>query len=122
VAVKRTSTVGSLLSNPQPRIADGFRRHRVLLFLALALNLGDALTTQFGLSLGIPEGNPIPAMMLANGGRFALFGSKFGVMAVVLLAVCLLGRRYPRLWHTFTVTNLVLLAVVLSNSAQILAR
>ncbi len=113
---------GSLFGTVLPRITDSLHRHRVLLILALLLNLGDVLSTYIGLSGGLPEGNPIPAMLLAKGGQLALFGSKFAVMAVVILMVSLLGSRYPKLWHTFTVTNVVLLAAVLSNSAHILAR
>lgn len=121
MTVKGMSMAGSPFGNALPRITDSLQRHRVVLILALAVNLGDVLTTHFGLARGIPEGNPIPAMLLANSGQFAMFGAKFAVMAVVILMVCLLGRRYPKLWHTFTVTNVVLLAAVLSNSAQILA-
>ena len=122
MAVKRMSVAGDILGNPLPRTVESLRSHRTLLLLALAVNLADALTTQFGLSIGIPEGNPIPAMMLASGGRLALFGSKFVFLGALVLLISVLGRRFPKLWHTFTVTNFVLLAVVLSNSAQILAR
>ncbi len=109
---------GSLL----PQITEGFHRHRVALLLTLTLNVGDVLTTHFGLASGVSEGNPIPAMLLAHGGEVAMFGGKMAAISAVVLTACLLGRRYPKVWHTFTVTNLVLLAAIVSNSAQILAR
>ncbi len=108
-------------SNVLPLIIDGLQAHRAALILVLILNLGDVVTTRLGFALGIPEGNPIPAMLHASGGEFAIFGAKFAVMITIILLVCLLGKRYPRLWHTLTVTNIVLLAVVVSNSAQVLA-
>ncbi|MGE5619823.1 MAG: hypothetical protein ACM3US_11265 [Sphingomonadaceae bacterium] len=43
-------------------------------------------------------------------------------MAAATFIVCLLDSRYPRLWYTFSVTNVVLLAAVLSNAAQVLDR
>lgn len=114
--------LANVLGNVLPRITDGLRRNRVALLIALVLNLGDALSTHIGLAGGLAEGNPIPAMLLAAGGEWAWIGSKFALVTAVVLMVCLLGRRYPKLWHTFTVTNVVLLAAVISNSAQILTR
>lgn len=122
MSVDRMNMAGSPFSNVLPRITDGLRRNRVALLIALFLNLGDALSTHIGLAGGLCEGNPIPAMLLASGGEFAWVGTKFAFVTTVILLVCLLDRRYPKLWHTFTVTNVVLLAAVLSNSAQILAR
>lgn len=120
--VNKASMVGGPLAVALPNIADGLRRHRFALLAALVLNIGDLLSTHVGLANGLPEGNLIPAMLHANGGEVAMLGAKVAVVALVALIVCLLGRRYPRLWHTFTVTNVVILAAVLSNSAQILAR
>ena len=121
MSVNRMSVDGGPFGVSLHWMAHGIRRNRVALLLALALNLADVLTTHLGLARGIPEGNPIPAMLHAGGGEVAMFAAKFAVMASAILLVSLLGRRYPRLWHTFTVTNLVLLAAVLSNSAQVLA-
>jgi hypothetical protein len=108
------------LGNVLTMVVDGLNQHRVGLLAALNLNLGDAVSTHIGLAGGIPEGNPVPARLLASGGELAFLGAKFGVAAAVVLVICLLGRRYPRLWHAITVTNVVLAVVVVSNVAQIL--
>ncbi len=122
MSVNRMGLVASPFGNVLPRITESLRQHRVLLLIAMVVNLGDVLTTHIGLASGISEGNPIPATLIANGGELAWLRTKFGLMALLVLAICMLSRRYPKLWHTFTVTNVVLLAAVLSNSAQILTR
>ncbi|HEX2987385.1 MAG TPA: DUF5658 family protein [Chloroflexota bacterium] len=122
MSVDKMMMADNPFANVLSLIADGLRRNRVALLIALALNVGDAISTHIGLTGGLQEGNAIPALLLANGGELAWVGSKFTLVAVVVLLVCLLGRRYPKLWHTFTVTNFVLLAAVLSNSAQLLTQ
>jgi hypothetical protein len=112
---------GGFFAGALPRISEGIYRNRVVLLLALILNVGDVLSTHIGLARGLPEGNPIPAMLLANGGQMAMFSGKVAVFAAVLLVVCTLGDRYPKLWHTFTALNVILLLVVVSNTAQILS-
>lgn len=121
MSLSDASIAHSTLGNVLAMVVDGINRHRVGLLAAVDLNLGDAISTHVGLAAGIPEGNPIPARLLADGGQLAFFGVKFGVVAAVVLVICLLGSRYPKLWHAITVTNVVLAAVVLSNVAQILA-
>ena len=121
MSLNNASILGSTLGSALTAVADGLNRHRVGLLAALDLNLGDAISTHIGLAGGIPEGNPIPARLLANGGQVAFFGVKFAVVAAIVLVICLLGSRYPRLWHAITVTNIVLAIVVISNVAQILA-
>lgn len=121
MTVDRMCIDGSPLGAVLPQITDSLRRNWMVLSLALALNLGDMITTHLGLTHGLQEGNPVPAMLHASGGEFALFGAKFAVLTATIFVICLLGRRYHKLWHTFTVTNVVLLAAVISNSAQILA-
>ncbi len=121
MSLNSASIVGPTLGNMLAMIIDGLNRHRVGLLAAVDLNLGDAISTHIGLAGGIPEGNPIPARLLADGGQLAFVGAKFGVVAAVVLVICLLGGRYPKLWHAVTVTNVLLAVVVVSNVAQILA-
>lgn len=111
----------SHLREALPRMAEGLYQHRLALLLLLLLNLADVITTHVGLAIGIPEGNPLPAMLLAGGGQLAMFASKAGMMAGMALIVCLLHDRYPNLRLALTVTNFMLLLVLISNSAQIMA-
>ena len=116
-ATMASGTVGNMLTT----IANSLNQHRIGLLAALDLNLGDVVTTHIGLVGGIPEGNPLPARLLASGGESAIFGAKFGIFAAMILLICLLGGRYPKLWHVVTVVNLLLAAVVISNATQIFA-
>ena len=121
MSTNNASILRGTLRNVLTTIFDGINRHRIGLLAALDLNLGDVVTTHIGLVGGIPEGNPLPARLLASGGEPAIFGAKFGVFAAIILLICLLGGRYPKLWHVVTVVNLLLIAVVISNASQIFA-
>lgn len=121
MSLNEANMASGTLGNVLAMVVDGLNRHRVGLLAALDLNLGDAVSTHIGLAGGIREANLVPATMLATGGEPAWLAVKFGVAAAVILAISLLGRRYPRLWHAVTVTNVVLLAAVVSNAIQIVA-
>ncbi|MGE5619822.1 MAG: hypothetical protein ACM3US_11260 [Sphingomonadaceae bacterium] len=70
----RSSAAATSNGGVLSRLRDSLRRHRLVFFLALVLNLADALSTHIGLAAGLPEGNPVPAMLHANGSQLAMFG------------------------------------------------
>jgi hypothetical protein len=100
------------------RLSRGGRMRTGLLLLAY-LSLLDVLSTSAGLRLGIPEGNPLPAAVLAAHGELAMYGLKAAVTAGVVLAILALRGRYPRLPVALTAVNVILAVVVASNVAQL---
>lgn len=84
------------------------------------LNGLDVLTTAVGLSRGIPEGNWLPALVLASGGPLAMFALKGLCMGAAGLAAVRLGDRWPVFWRAVYAVSAILAAVVISNLAQII--
>ncbi len=87
--------------------------------LFVAVNLLDAITTQAGLAAGIPEGNPLPALILDNGGMVAFLLVKLALVLWVAALPDLLPHRrslryLPHLGSAFlalaVASNLFLLA------------
>ncbi|HEX5417198.1 MAG TPA: DUF5658 family protein [Chloroflexota bacterium] len=93
--------------------------HRHWLLLLLVANLLDIATTVIGLTLGIPEGNPVEASILASLGEFWMFLFKVMLVALLVLAIHPLHRHYRRLWPAFLVMTMPTVLVVLSNVALI---
>lgn len=81
----------------------------------LAVMLGDVVTTGVGLHLGLKEGNPFVAVLLAELGLAGLVLAK-AVTAALLVALPVLAHRSS---HAFRLGSLVYLVigilVVLSN-------
>ncbi len=88
--------------------------------LFVLLNVWDALTTWAGISSGIPEGNPIPALLIESGGIGALVLAKMALVALLGGAVLSLPR-YRRLMYALYVGSALLAVAVLSNLSLILA-
>ncbi|WP_327051475.1 DUF5658 family protein [Halomicrococcus gelatinilyticus] len=90
-----------------------------LLLAVLVVMLGDVVTTGFGLYIGLDEGNPFVATLVAELGLGGLVLLK-AVTAALLVALPSLTRRSRR---TFRFGSLVYLAVgtlvVLSNLVAI---
>lgn len=95
-------------------------RGRFGLSLFIVLNLLDILTTHVGLAAGIPEGNPVPAFILASAGEPAMYAAKLAVCAVIILSVLRL-HQYCRLRYTLYIGSAILLFVVASNLSLLLA-
>src|SRR3989304_5069718 len=91
---------------------------RLSLAIFAALNILDIMTTHAGLAAGIPEGNPVPALLL-GGGEIGFFAVKVGLSLAVVGAILRL-RQYPRLWAVLPVVSLVLAVAVVSNLAMII--
>jgi len=107
----RTARPGDLretISEQRPWLA--------LLFL---LNSLDMATTALGLQLGIPEGNPIQASLLAGYGELALLLSKIVLLAGLILVLHLLRARYRRLWPFWLAMTVPTLLVVTNNLALV---
>jgi len=108
-------------SDMLPVILSALRRHWLALAVAVTLHFGDIISTHLGLRMGLPEGNLIPATILGLRGEAAMYGLKLATVSAVILLIALLDGRYPRLWRTIHVTNAMMVAVLLSNSAQVMA-
>lgn len=101
-------------------IVGGLHRHWLAVALAALLHFGDVLSTHLALRVGLAEINLVPASVMALHGETVMYGLKLTAVATVILLICLLERRYPKLWHAVHVTNGMMAAVVLSNSVQVL--
>ncbi len=93
-------------------------RTEVLLLFAM-LNLLDVLTTRLGLVLGIPEGNPIPAAIIAGQG-FETFVLVKVVLVLVVSAAPLLLPRFHRIWMAIHFGSAVLALAIANNLVQII--
>jgi len=103
-----------------PNILSALRAHRLLLILFALLQLGDVISTHLALRAGLSEGNPIPATILSVAGEGGMYAAKLLAVVVFLIAVCCLeGRFKTNPWRAVGAVNLVMLAVVLSNMAQL---
>ncbi len=85
------------------------------LLLFLVLQIADAITTHVGLAAGGDELNVLPALILARFGELAMYLPKALGVAVVLLLVIGLRRRYAQLWCAILPANILMVAVVLNN-------
>lgn len=95
------------------------RRHSITLALFAALNAADIATTRAGIAAGIPEGNPIPAAIMAAHGEAAMYVVKVGLCLLAAFAVVCLPQ-YQRLHYALKGFSAVLAIVVLSNLSLIL--
>ncbi len=93
---------------------------RPALTLFLVLSLLDIGSTWLGLALGLPESNPLPAMVLAKGGIATMYGAKAIVTLLVAVSVVRLSRFYPRIWTGVRLGNGILCLVVSLNLIQAL--
>jgi hypothetical protein len=85
------------------------------IYIWVAYNLLDIITTDFGLKNGLVEANPLPNLILQNSSDLALFGSKLLLALLWLLAVVLLARRRERIWLALRIGNLLVFATVIWN-------
>jgi len=100
---------------------DTLRRHSLLLVLFAALQLGDIVSTHLALRVGLPEGNPIPATVLTMAGEGGMYALKLLAVVSFLIVVCWLERRFKaNPWRAVGAMNVIMLGVVVSNSAHLL--
>src|SRR5512135_411042 len=92
-------------------------RTEVLLLFAM-LNALDVLTTRLGLAIGIPEGNPIPAAIIASEGFETFVLVKFALVLLVCAAPLLLPR-FHRMWMAIHFGSAVLAVAIANNLLQI---
>jgi hypothetical protein len=104
------STLG-LVSNSSRTIWSSSRGLATLTIL----NVADLWTTYEGLAKGIPEGNPLPAAMLAAYG----FGALVGLKGLITLALVTAPMACRFLRHALPATCAILALVVLSNVVQV---
>lgn len=108
------------LGIPRPEwtawIAALARRERALWAVALLATLADVATTLAGVHLGLTEGNPVIAGVLASSGVGGFLAVKVGVLAVAVGARVALGRYRVAIplglalpWAVAASANLVLL-------------
>ncbi len=94
-------------------------RTEVLLLFAM-LNALDVLTTRLGLIVGIPEGNPIPAAIIAGQG-FETFVLVKVVLVLVVSAAPLLRPRFHWIWMAIHFGSALIALAVANNLLQIMA-
>ncbi|MDP2779767.1 DUF5658 family protein [Devosia sp.] len=85
----------------------------------LVLNLADMFSTMVGLRAGLHEISPVPAWGMATFGELPIYTLKEGVILLLLVALLVLVRRYPWLWRTVHIWNLLFALVVAFNLMQV---
>lgn len=85
------------------------------IYLWVAYNCLDVITTHIGFMLGHEEGNPIPAQIVAGTSPSFLPIYKLGVAALWLLAVLWLAGRYPRVIVALRLGNILVFGAVFWN-------
>ncbi len=103
----------------QVEVTNSMGIRQVALLDFVGWNLMDLLTTDRGLSAGIPEANPVPAMLLGNGGEAMMYAAKV-VVSLLLVAAVLLLPRFRRLWYAVDAASVVLAVAVISNITHIM--
>lgn len=108
---------------PAPRQRRGILSASLLLWLVVyvLLNVGDLLSTYFGLLAGLHEANPLMSGLLAQSGFGALIAYKLVVIVAVVAGAIALYRMHPRAAYlTVHVCNGLVFLAVLLNVAQML--
>ncbi len=94
---------------------------RPALAVFAGLNLLDVASTYVALQMGLAEVNPLPSLLLANGGEGAMYLFKIAITLLVIVTVVRLSPYYRRLGYAVYAANGILALIVLLNTAQALA-
>lgn len=84
-------------------------------YIWIAYNFLDVLTTHVGFLLGFPEGNPIPAAIVDVTSPALLPVYKLSAALLWLGVMLWLARRWERAWLGIRVANVVVFLAVLWN-------
>lgn len=115
------TTVNQSIHRASKGALDVLRRHTLLLILFAALQLGDVVSTHLALRMGLAEGNPIPAAVLAFAGEGGMYALKLLVVVLFVVVVCRLEKRFrTNPWNAVRAMNVVMLGVVINNTSQLL--
>ena len=90
-------------------------RHVGLVYILLALNALDVLTTHIGLQMGAVEANPMVAGLMGGVGETATYCIKLSVVLAAAVLLCKLGKPLALKW-----LNVGMAGVVISNLAVFL--
>lgn len=86
----------------------------------VVMNLLDVASTWMAMQRGLPEGNPVPSMLLEAGGTELMYLFKVAVVLLVVLAALRLSPYFPKIWYGVWIGNAILAVVVTLNVVQIL--
>jgi ABC-type long-subunit fatty acid transport system fused permease/ATPase subunit len=92
---------------------------RLWILLAVFAHSLDIGTTSLGLSLGVPEANPLMASLLHSHGELAMYVFKASLVGLVTGFVLLVRRRYPLAWPAWCAGTLLTLIVVVNNTVEV---
>ncbi len=88
--------------------------------LYMLLTLGDIVSTEIGMRIGMREINLLPAWVMATYGRGEMYTLRIALAALVFLAVARLASRFPGLWLSIFILNWMVGVVVFGNFLQLL--
>lgn len=80
----------------------------------------DVATTHIGLHEGRRELNGIAAWIITHDGEVAVYLAKFGMVAVLVTFLLVVGRRRPGLWNAYLVAAWITAIAVMNNLYRIL--
>lgn len=90
-----------------------------LVCLFLGLQAGDILTTAISFRRGAVEANLLPGWILERWGEAGMYCFKAFLVLFVLYAVLRLQTRFPRIWLSLRIINVVMVLVLLVNMTSI---
>lgn len=86
----------------------------------ILLTIGDIVSTEIGIRIGMREINLLPAWVMATYGRVEMYTLRIALAALVFLAVARLAPRFPGLWTSVFILNWMVGIVVFGNFLQLL--
>lgn len=90
-----------------------------LVVLFLMLQAGDITTTAIGFRRGAVEASLLPAWILRHWGELGMYCFKVLLVLAVLYAIMRLHNRFPRIWLSLRIVNVVMVFVLLINMTSI---
>jgi hypothetical protein len=90
-----------------------------LVVVFLLLQFGDIVTTAISFRRGAVEANALPGWLLGNWGESGMYTTKALVVLAALYAILRLQHRFPRIWLSLRIINVVMVLVLLINATSI---
>lgn len=90
-----------------------------LVIVFLTLQFGDIVTTAISFRRGAVEANALPGWLLHTWGEWGMYAFKALLVLAVLYVIIRLQYRFPRIWLSLRIINVIMVFVLLINATSI---